>query len=117
MRKCRSIFRRIPGRRKSAPPHREDAAKKGTEDTLATKAKVIRDFRQGGYVTLEGYIIHEQKPGHYLFRDSSDTVRFMAPRSAFRGQVYQASEKVRVSGRVYGKADETFMKVSRIDRP
>ncbi|MDY0971417.1 NirD/YgiW/YdeI family stress tolerance protein [Siccibacter turicensis] len=102
---------------KAPPPHKEDAAQKGTEDTLAAKAQTIRDFRQSGYITLDGYIIREEKPGEYLFRDSSDTVRLQAPRSAFRGKVYQANDKFRVSGRVYGKANKAFLKVSRIDKP
>ncbi|WP_312043097.1 NirD/YgiW/YdeI family stress tolerance protein [Erwinia sp.] len=102
---------------KAPPPEKEDAAQKGTEDTRATKAKTIRDFRPGGYTTLEGYIVSEQKPGSYLFRDSSDEVRLQAPAEAFLGKTYQSDDKVRVSGRVYGKADSAFMSVSRIEKP
>ncbi len=102
---------------KAPPPEKEDAAQKGTEDTRATKANLIRDFRQGGYTTLEGYIVKEQRPGSYLFRDASDEVRLQASADAFLGKTYQADDKVRVSGRVYGRADNAFMKVSRIEKP
>jgi uncharacterized protein (TIGR00156 family) len=99
------------------PQHKEDAGYKGSEDTGQTRVSLIRDFRQGGYVTLEGYIIKKVGDNSYQFRDSSGTVRIDAPAETFKGKTYDATDKIRVSGKVYGKGDSAHLKVARIDEP
>jgi uncharacterized protein (TIGR00156 family) len=103
---------------KTPPPqNKEDAGYKGSEDTGETPVTLIKDFRQGGYVTLEGYIVKKIKGDTYQFRDSSGTVNIDAPASTFKGKTYSAEDKVRVSGKVYGKGESAHLKVSRIDEP
>lgn len=103
---------------KTPPPqNKEDAGYKGSEDTGETPVTLIKDFRQGGYVTLEGYITHKIKGDTYQFRDSSGTVNIDAPVSTFKGKTFNAEDKVRVSGKVFGKGESAHLKVSRIDEP
>ena len=103
---------------KTPPPqHKEDAGYKGSEDTAETPVKLIKDFRQGGYATLEGYIVKKVKGDIYQFRDSTGTVNIEAPATTFKGKTYSAEDKVRVSGKVFGKGEKTHLKVSRIDEP
>lgn len=99
------------------PQQKEDAGYKGSEDTAETPVTLIKDFRQGGYVTLEGYIVKKVKGDTYQFRDSSGTVNIDAPTTTFKGKTYNAEDKVRVSGKVFGKGESTHLKVSRIDEP
>lgn len=40
-----------------------------------------------------------------------------ASESAFKGKTLSAEDKVRVSGKVFGKGNNTRMEVSRIDEP
>ena len=102
-----------------APPaqQNEDAGYKGTEDTAETPVTLIKDFRQGGYVTLEGYIVKKIEGDTYQFRDSSGTVNIKAPPATFKGQTFSAEDKVRVSGKVFGKGESAHLTVSRIDVP
>ncbi|MGK3122836.1 YgiW/YdeI family stress tolerance OB fold protein [Candidatus Pantoea formicae] len=103
---------------KTPPPQqKEDAGYKGSEDTAETPVKLIKDFRQGGYATLEGFIVKKVKGDMYQFRDSTGTVNIEAPAVTFKGKTYSAEDKVRVSGKVFGKGDKTQLKVSRIDEP
>jgi uncharacterized protein (TIGR00156 family) len=99
------------------PQQKEDAGYKGSEDTAETPVKLIKDFRQGGYATLEGYIVKKVKGDVYQFRDSTGTVHIEAPATTFKGKTYSAEDKVRVSGKVYGTGEHTHLKVSRIDEP
>lgn len=103
---------------KTPPPQqKEDAGYKGSEDTAETPVSLIKDFRQGGYVTLEGYIVKKVGGDTYQFRDSTGTVSIDAPASTFKGKTYSAEDKVRVSGKVFGKGESAHLKVSRIDEP
>ena len=103
---------------KNPPPQqKEDAGYKGSEDTAETPVSLIKDFRQGGYVTLEGYIVKKVGGDTYQFRDSTGTVSIDAPASTFKGKTYSAEDKVRVSGKVFGKGESAHLKVSRIDEP
>lgn len=103
---------------KTPPPQqKEDAGYKGSEDTGETPVTLIKDFRQGGYATLEGYIVKKVKDNTYLFRDSSGTVHINASESAFKGKTFSAEDKIRVSGKVFGKGNNTRMEISRIDEP
>jgi len=99
------------------PQHKEDAGYKGSEDTGQTRISTIRDFRQGGYVTLEGYIVKKLGDNSYQFRDNSGTVRIDAPVESFKGKTYDSTDKIRVSGKVYGKGEAVRLEVSRIDEP
>ncbi len=101
------------------PPsqQKEDAGYKGSEDTAETPVKLIKDFRQGGYATLEGYIVKKISGDMYQFRDSSGTVNIDAPAFTFKGKTYSAEDKVRVSGKVFGRGESAHLKVSRIDEP
>lgn len=99
------------------PQHKEDAGYKGSEDTGQTPVTMIKDFRQGGYVTLEGYIIKKVSGNTYQFRDSSGTVNIDAPEALFKGKTYNSEDKIRVSGKIYGKGESAHMKVTRIDEP
>lgn len=102
----------------TAPPqNNQDAGFKGSEDTGQTPISRIRDFRQGGYVTLEGHIIEKLKGDSYKFRDNTGTITINAEKSAFKEKTYSADDKVRVSGKVYGRGEQTTLKVSRIDEP
>ncbi|WP_312184361.1 NirD/YgiW/YdeI family stress tolerance protein [Pantoea sp. CTOTU46764] len=102
----------------TAPPQQnQDAGYKGSEDTAQTPISRIRDFRQGGYVTLEGHIIEKLKGDSYKFRDDTGTIIITAEQAAFKEKTYSASDKVRVSGKVYGRGDQTTLKVSRIEEP
>ena len=103
---------------KTPPPqHKEAAGYKGSEDTAETTVKLIKDFRPGGYATLEGYIVKRIEDDTYQFRDSTGTVNIDASPATFKGKTYSAEDKVRVSGKVFGKGDNTHLKVSRIDEP
>ncbi|WP_205951331.1 YgiW/YdeI family stress tolerance OB fold protein [Pantoea stewartii] len=99
------------------PQHKQDAGYKGSEDTGQTHIDQIRDFRQGGYVTLEGYIVKKVADNNYQFRDSTGTLTIIAPKKTFDGKTYSADDKVRVSGKVHGKGDKTTLHVMRIDEP
>lgn len=99
------------------PQHKEDAGYKGSEDTGQTPVTLIKDFRQGGYATLEGHIVKKIKGDTYQFRDSSGTIRIDAPEATFKGKKFDSEDKIRVSGKVYGKGDSAHMKVTRIDEP
>ncbi|MBA0038050.1 NirD/YgiW/YdeI family stress tolerance protein [Pantoea sp. BIGb0393] len=102
----------------TAPPqNNQDAGYKGSEDTGQTPISRIRDFRQGGYVTLEGHIIEKLQGDDYRFRDDTGTITIQAEKSTFKEKTYSADDKVRVSGKVYGRGDQTTLKVSRIDEP
>ncbi len=103
---------------KTAPPQQnQDAGYKGTEDTHETPVTLIKDFRQGGYVTLEGNIVKRIDGDAYQFQDSSGTVKILAPTATFKGKTYSAEDKVRVSGKVFGKGNNAHLEVSRIDVP
>lgn len=103
---------------KTPPPQqKEDAGYKGSEDTGETPVTLIKDFRQGGYVTLEGNIVKKISSDVYEFRDSSGVVNIHAPAAAFRGKTYSAEDKIRVSGKVFGKGDTAHLEASRIDEP
>lgn len=103
---------------KTAPSQqKQDAGYKGSEDTGQTHINQIRDFRQGGYVTLEGYIVKKQQGDSYQFRDSTGTVTIHAKSDTFKGKTYDSKDKVRVSGKVYGHGDKTRLDVMRIDEP
>ncbi|MFJ5158320.1 YgiW/YdeI family stress tolerance OB fold protein [Pantoea sp. NPDC088449] len=99
------------------PQNKQDAGYKGSEDTGQTAISQIRDFRQGGYVTLEGYIVEKLKGDSYKFRDNTGNVTIIADANAFKGKTYSADDKVRVSGKVYGHGEQTTLKVARIDEP
>ncbi|NQS85747.1 YgiW/YdeI family stress tolerance OB fold protein [Pantoea allii] len=99
------------------PQNKQDAGYKGSEDTGQTHIDQIRDFRQGGYVTLEGYIVKKLKGDNYQFRDETGHLTIIAPKKTFDGKTYTADEKVRVSGKVHGKGDKTTLHVTRIDEP
>ncbi|UVC30898.1 YgiW/YdeI family stress tolerance OB fold protein [Pantoea sp. SOD02] len=102
----------------SAPPQsKQDAGYKGSEDTGQTPISRIRDFRQGGYVTLEGYIVKKLKDESYEFRDNTGTITLDAKAEAFKGKTYKADDKIRVSGKVYGRGDNSHLNVTRIDEP
>ncbi|MBK0122508.1 NirD/YgiW/YdeI family stress tolerance protein [Pantoea sp. S61] len=103
---------------KTPPPqHKEDAGYKGSEDTAETPVKLIKDFRPGGYATLEGYIVKRIEDDTYQFRDSTGTVYIDASPATFKGKTYSAEDKVRVSAKVHGKGQATYLKVTRIDEP
>jgi uncharacterized protein (TIGR00156 family) len=103
---------------KTPPPQsKEDAGYKGSEDTAETPITLIKDFRQGGYVTLEGYIVKKVKGNIYQFRDSTGTVNIDAPEATFKGKTFNSEDKIRVSGKVFGKGKNAHLKVSRIDEP
>ncbi|ORM75071.1 hypothetical protein HA48_01035 [Pantoea wallisii] len=103
---------------KTPPPQqKQDAGYKGSEDTGQTHIKQIRDFRQGGYVTLEGYIVKKLKGDSYQFRDSTGTVTIKAKEETFKGKTFDAKDQIRVSGKVYGRGDSTHIEVMRIDLP
>lgn len=99
------------------PQNKQDAGYKGSEDTGQTPISRILDFRQGGYVTLEGYIIEQLKGDSYKFRDNTGTITLHAEKSTFKEKTFDANDKVRVSGKVYGRGDQTTLTVSRIDEP
>ncbi|MGD9423811.1 YgiW/YdeI family stress tolerance OB fold protein [Pantoea sp. NSTU24] len=99
------------------PQHKEDAGYKGSEDTGQTHINQIRDFRQGGYVTLEGYIVKKEQGERYQFRDNTGTVPIIAAKKTFGGKTYTAEDKVRVSGKVHGKGNNTTLHVTQIDEP
>jgi len=105
------------GGKKPPAQQNEDAGYKGTEDTGETPVTLIKDFRQGGYVTLEGYIVKKIADDTYQFRDSSGTVNIKAPTATFKGKTFNAEDKVRVSGKVYGKGEGAHLSVTRIDVP
>ena len=62
-------------------------------------------------------LVKKIKGDTYQFRDSSGTVNIDAPPSTFKGKSYSAEDKVRVSGKVYGKGESTLLKVARIEEP
>ncbi|MBD8144458.1 YgiW/YdeI family stress tolerance OB fold protein [Pantoea agglomerans] len=99
------------------PQHKQDAGYKGSEDTGQTHIDQIRDFRQGGYVTLEGYIVKKEQGERYQFRDNTGTLPIIAPKKTFGGKTYTAEDKVRVSGKVQGKGDKTTLHVAQIEEP
>lgn len=99
------------------PQHKQDAGYKGSEDTGQTHINQIRDFRQGGYVTLEGYIMKKEQGERYQFRDNTGTLPIIASKKTFGGKTYTADDKVRVSGKVHGKGDKTTLHVTQIDEP
>lgn len=99
------------------PQKKQDAGYKGSEDTGQTHINQIHNFRQNGYVTLEGYILKKEHGDRYLFRDSTGTITLIAPEKTFRGKTYQADDQVRVSGHVHGKGKQTQLQVTRIDEP
>lgn len=99
------------------PQHKQDAGYKGSEDTGQTHIDQIRDFRQGGYVTLEGYIVKKEQSERYQFRDNTGTLPIIAPKKTFGGKTYTAEDKVRVSGKVQGKGDKTTLHVTQIEEP
>ncbi|MEZ3499665.1 YgiW/YdeI family stress tolerance OB fold protein [Pantoea sp. KPR_PJ] len=99
------------------PQKNQDAGYKGSEDTGQTHIDQIRDFRQNGYVTLEGYILKKLQGDNYQFRDRTGTITIIAPEKTFGGKTYQANDQVRVSGHVHGKGDKTVLQVTRIDEP
>lgn len=99
------------------PQHKQDAGYKGSEDTGQTYINQIRDFRQGGYVTLEGYIVKKLKGDNYQFRDETGNLTIIASKKTFGGKTYAADDKIRVSGKVHGKGDKTTLHVTRIDEP
>ncbi|MGC0995469.1 YgiW/YdeI family stress tolerance OB fold protein [Pantoea agglomerans] len=99
------------------PQHKQDAGYKGSEDTGQTHIDQIRDFRQGGYVTLEGYIVNKEQGERYQFRDNTGTLPIIAPKKTFGGKTYTAEDKVRVSGKVQGKGDKTTLHVTQIEEP
>jgi len=72
------------------PQHKQDAGYKGSEDTGQTHIDQIRDFRQGGYVTLEGYIVKKEQGERYQFRDNTGTLPIIAPKKTFGGKTYTA---------------------------
>ena len=50
---------------KTPPPQsNEDAGDKGSEDTGETPVTLIKDFRPGGYVILEGYVGQKDQRRH-----------------------------------------------------
>lgn len=103
---------------KTPPPQKQqDAGYKGSEDTGQTHIEQIRDFRQGGYVTLEGYIVKKLSGDNYQFRDSTGTVTIKAAADTFKGKTYNAEDQVRVSGKVYGRGESTRVDVARIEEP
>lgn len=103
---------------KAAPDQQNpDAGYKGSEDTQETRVSQIRDFRQNGYVTLEGYIVKKVKGNTYQFRDPTGTINIMAQNNTFKGKTYSAEDLVRVSGRVHGHGDQTMLNVTEIDEP
>lgn len=103
---------------KVAPKQSEqDAGYKGSEDTGQTYIKQIRDFRQGGYVTLEGYIVKREQGDNYQFRDKTGDITIVAPEQTFKGKTYKADDQVRVSGKVQGKGDQTQLHVTQITKP
>ncbi|MBE5251124.1 MAG: NirD/YgiW/YdeI family stress tolerance protein [Enterobacterales bacterium endosymbiont of Blomia tropicalis] len=99
------------------PQSKQDAGYKGSEDTGQTHINQIRDFRPGGYVTLEGYIVKKEQGDNYLFRDSTGNITIIAPEKAFKGKTYQADDQVRVSGKVQGKGEKTQLHVTQITEP
>lgn len=99
------------------PQHKQDAGYKGSEDTGQTHIDQIRDFRQGGYVTLEGYIVKKEQGERYQFRDNTGTLPIIAPKKTFDGKTYTAEDKVRVSGKVQGKGEKTILHVTQIEEP
>lgn len=99
------------------PQHKQDAGYKGSEDTGQTHIDQIRDFRQGGYVTLEGYIVKKEQGERYQFRDNTGTLPIITPKKTFGGKTYTAEDKVRVSGKVQGKGDKTTLHVTQIEEP
>lgn len=99
------------------PQNKQDAGYKGSEDTGQTPISRIRDFRQGGYVTLEGYIIEKLQGDSYKFRDNTGTITINAEKPTFKEKTFTADDKVRVSGKVYGRGEQTTLTVSRIDEP
>ena len=99
------------------PQHKQDAGYKGSEDTGQTHIDQIRDFRQGGYVTLEGYIVKKEQGDTYQFRDNTGTLPIIAPQKTLDGKTYSAEDKVRVSGKVHGKGQQTTLHVTQIDEP
>jgi uncharacterized protein (TIGR00156 family) len=101
----------------SPPPKDQDAGYKGSEDTGQTHVSQIRDFRQGGYVTLEGYIVKKGQGDNYQFRDNTGTVNIVATNEAFKGKTYAADDLVRVSGKVQGKGENTTLQVTQITEP
>ncbi|MCZ4059160.1 NirD/YgiW/YdeI family stress tolerance protein [Pantoea sp. LMR881] len=96
---------------------KQDAGYKGSEDTGQTHINQIRDFRQDGYVTLEGYIVKKEQGDRYQFRDTTGTITIIAPEKTFDGKTYQANDKVRVNGRVKGKGEDTTLQVTAIEKP
>lgn len=99
------------------PQKKQDAGYKGSEDTGQTHINQIRDFRQDGYVTLEGYILKKLQGDNYQFRDSTGTITIIAPEKTFDGKTFKADDQVRVSGRVHGKGENTVLHVTQIDLP
>lgn len=102
----------------TAPPaHKQDAGYKGTEDTQESQVKDIRDLKQGRWVTLEGNILEKQKGDRYTFRDKSGTISVTIARQVWKGKTFNASDLVRISGRVEGQGKQAALKVERVDEP
>lgn len=99
------------------PQSKQDAGYKGSEDTGQTHIDQIRDFRQDGYVTLEGYILKKEQGDNYQFRDSTGTITIVAPEKAFKGKKFAADDQVRISGRVHGKGENTTLHATEIEEP
>lgn len=99
------------------PQSKPDAGYKGSEDTGQGTVKASRDSRKDAWVTLEGYLIKDHGKGRYDFRDRTGTILIHAPKGAFKGKEYSATDMVRVSGYVKGHGSKATINVERIDEP
>lgn len=99
------------------PPHKQDAGYKGSEDTNQSTVESIRDVRPDAWTTLEGNLIKDKGNDHYDFRDKTGTIAVVIPKGVFREKTFEATDLVRLSGKVKGKGKDTVLHVERVDEP
>lgn len=102
---------------KAPPAHKQDAGYKGTEDTTENQVKALQNLKEGSWVTLEGNLIEKDAPDRYTFRDKTGTLTVLIRQPVWKDRTFDASDLVRISGRVSGQGKNITISVERLDEP
>lgn len=99
------------------PPEQQDSGYKGTQDTIRTPVSSLAELRTNGWVTLEGYITRQTGDKQYTLRDQSGTVKLQIAEPAWKGESYDATDLVRISGYKREKDNTVYIDVKEIGEP
>lgn len=97
-------------------PHKIEDGYRGTEDERVMTVKFAKTMHDGATLSLRGNLIHHIGGERYIFRDSTDQIETIIPKSVFDGREVKPDQMISINGTLDKKMKPLAMRVDRIQK-